>query len=156
MRNASGDRPVEITLRRAWDALSWRRRMALVVQLLRSSASSASQITPAKLEAMQQDDAMANILQELSAKWPEVPAIFFVSLLILICTVLQRVQEPAHRLATHGPRTCPHSMEKRSHSTNIRSCCSSRLQALALQVNAQAVACAALQGVLQACCLPLL
>lgn len=30
----TGDRPIEITLRRAWQALSWRRRFELAGQLL--------------------------------------------------------------------------------------------------------------------------
>jgi hypothetical protein len=34
-----GDRPVEITLQRAWDALSWRRRATLLAELARAAAA---------------------------------------------------------------------------------------------------------------------
>ena len=47
-----GDRPIEITLQRAWDALTWRRRAELAAAALRSAATPVPALDAAAVEAM--------------------------------------------------------------------------------------------------------
>ena len=65
----AGDRPIEVTLQRAWYALSWPRRLRLVWDLL---ASQPQQAHLAQLQAMPSEEAMSDVLQQLSAAYPEV------------------------------------------------------------------------------------
>lgn len=68
-----GDRPIEITLQRAWDALSWRRRAALAAELARGAwAARAATLDAAAVERLKDDDAVSLLFAQLSAAYPEV------------------------------------------------------------------------------------
>ena len=71
-----GDRPIEITLQRAWDALTWRRRAALGAALARGAAAAgrggAAALDEAAVEALKDDDAISLLFNQLSAEYPEV------------------------------------------------------------------------------------
>jgi hypothetical protein len=72
-----GDRPVEITLERAWEALSWRRRLelcaALVAPGLGGPAAGAAQpaLTRELLESFKCDDALSSFARQLGERYPE-------------------------------------------------------------------------------------
>lgn len=68
-----GDRPIEITLQRAWDALSWRRRALLAAELARGAwAARAATLDAAAVERLKDDDAVSLLFTQLSAAYPEV------------------------------------------------------------------------------------
>jgi hypothetical protein len=70
-----GDRPIEVTLRRAWDALSWRERVALAAELARGAGAGAgagdADALAAAVDALADDDsALAAMLAALSERYP--------------------------------------------------------------------------------------
>ena len=68
-----GDRPIEITLQRAWDALSWRRRRELAAALAAGALSVQRQaIDAAAIERLKEDDAVSLLFAQLSEAYPEV------------------------------------------------------------------------------------
>ncbi|KAG2453855.1 hypothetical protein HYH02_002062 [Chlamydomonas schloesseri] len=71
-----GDRPVEITLSRAWAALGpWPRRAALCSDLLRGAAGSPQQALSEELvERLKSDDAVGAFFKQLSSSYPELVA----------------------------------------------------------------------------------
>jgi pheromone shutdown protein TraB len=67
-----GDRPIEITLQRAWAALGTRQRVRLCWQLLRSAAATSSISLNAELvERLKQDDALTSLMATAAASYPE-------------------------------------------------------------------------------------
>ncbi|GFR52058.1 hypothetical protein Agub_g14580 [Astrephomene gubernaculifera] len=67
-----GDRPVEITLSRAWEALSLRRRAALCWELLRGAVGPQREALSEELvERLKSDDAVSAAFRELSTRYPE-------------------------------------------------------------------------------------
>lgn len=67
----AGDRPIEITLQRAWASLSWRQRLQ-VLNALWQSQGQAADISAEAVEAMKDDDVISSVLAEYSATFPEV------------------------------------------------------------------------------------
>ena len=67
----AGDRPIEITLQRAWASLSWRQRFQLLSALWQSQGQAAD-ISAEAVEAMKDDDVISSVLAEYSANFPEV------------------------------------------------------------------------------------
>ncbi len=65
-----GDRPIEITLQRAWAALSWRQRWQLL-RALWQSRGEAADVSADAVEAMKDDDVISSVLAEYSAAFPE-------------------------------------------------------------------------------------
>ena len=68
----AGDRPIEITLQRAWAALSWRQRWRLGRLVLAASAQPVEAPDTQALEAMKDDDVIASVLSQVSDAFPEV------------------------------------------------------------------------------------
>ncbi len=68
-----GDRPIEITLERAWEALSWRRRLQLCAELLAAPGlgSAQPQLTPELLESFKRDDVLSSFARQLGEQYPE-------------------------------------------------------------------------------------
>ncbi len=66
----AGDRPVEITLERMWAALSWRKRAAFLRALVAGGAPPGG--APSAAGAAGADDAVAAVIAQLSASFPEV------------------------------------------------------------------------------------
>ncbi|BDA45348.1 TraB domain-containing protein [Coccomyxa sp. Obi] len=66
-----GDRPIEITLQRAWAALSWRQRFQLLSALWQSRGQAAD-VSADAVEAMKDDDVISSVVAEYSAAFPEV------------------------------------------------------------------------------------
>lgn len=70
-----GDRPVEITLSRAWAALPPGRRLALCWELARGAAGEGKQALSEELvERLKSDDAVSAFFQQLSTSYPELVA----------------------------------------------------------------------------------
>ncbi|GBF95762.1 hypothetical protein Rsub_08198 [Raphidocelis subcapitata] len=70
-----GDRPVEITLRRAWDALGWRRRGALLGDLLRGAlAPLPPELSAELIESLKRDGAVSALFAQLGERYPELVA----------------------------------------------------------------------------------
>lgn len=68
-----GDRPIEITLQRAWDALSWQRRGELAAALAAGAVSvQQQQLDVAAIERLKEDDAVSLLFTQLSEAYPEV------------------------------------------------------------------------------------
>lgn len=68
-----GDRPIEITLQRAWDALSWQRRSELAAALAAGAVSvQQQQLDVAAIERLKEDDAVSLLFTQLSEEYPEV------------------------------------------------------------------------------------
>jgi pheromone shutdown protein TraB len=72
----AGDRPIEITLQRAWDALSWRRRAALAWAAARGAAAPVQAPDAAAVEAMKSDDVITAVLSQVADSYPEVCFVF--------------------------------------------------------------------------------
>ena len=68
----AGDRPIEITLQRAWAALSWQQRWRLGRLALAACARPVEAPDARALEAMQEDDVIASVLSQVSDAFPEV------------------------------------------------------------------------------------
>ena len=71
LNSAAGgrDRPIEVTLQRAWHALSWAQRLNLAWSLV-TSRPQASDLELLKESAS--EEAMADVLQSLSTQYPQV------------------------------------------------------------------------------------
>jgi hypothetical protein len=68
-----GDRPIEITLQRAWDALSWRQRARLARELAGGAlAAQQNALDAAAIEQLKDDDAVSLLFDQLSEAYPQV------------------------------------------------------------------------------------
>jgi pheromone shutdown protein TraB len=69
-----GDRPIEITLSRAWASLSWRKRLQLMLMLARAvwgrNADMAA-LDAASIERLKEDDAISMMYTAFSQQFPE-------------------------------------------------------------------------------------
>jgi pheromone shutdown protein TraB len=69
-----GDRPVEVTLRRAWDALTWRQRWALGAELAAGARGArgpgAAAAAAAAVERLKSDDAVSAMLASIGERYP--------------------------------------------------------------------------------------
>ncbi len=73
MQLVLGDRPIEITLQRAWDALSWRRRGELAAALAAGALSvQRHELDLAAIERLKEDDSVSLLFAQLSEAYPEV------------------------------------------------------------------------------------
>eukprot|EP00877_Chromochloris_zofingiensis_P011930 jgi/Chrzof1/6991/Cz02g06230.t1 len=67
-----GDRPIEITLQRAWEALSWQRRLRLCVDLVVGILTPLpANFGKEMVEQLKSDDALTALYNEVSAQYPE-------------------------------------------------------------------------------------
>ncbi|KAK2985096.1 hypothetical protein RJ640_022974 [Escallonia rubra] len=64
-----GDRPIEITLERAWSSLNWREKLTLVVSVLRG-ITSASDLSEQTLKESSSDDSNFQLYEQLSFSYP--------------------------------------------------------------------------------------
>ncbi|KAK7280001.1 hypothetical protein RJT34_25063 [Clitoria ternatea] len=64
-----GDRPIEITLQRAWKAMKWTEKLSLVTSVIRGIASS-SNISTNKLKEASSDDGTFQLYEQLSFSYP--------------------------------------------------------------------------------------
>ncbi|KAI5077960.1 hypothetical protein GOP47_0007784 [Adiantum capillus-veneris] len=65
-----GDRPIEITLRRAWEALDWVSRWKLTAFLLKGISSSKLDLSEERLQVLRSDDALSFVFSYLSEEFP--------------------------------------------------------------------------------------
>ena len=72
MWSLAGDRPIEITLQRAWQALTWPQRIKLLGLLLQSGSVDISQLNAEAVEALKDDDVITSAVAEYSQKFPQV------------------------------------------------------------------------------------
>ena len=70
--NHAGDRPIEITLQRAWQALTWPQRLRLLGLLLRSGSVDTSELNMTAVEALKDNDVITSVVAECSQKFPQV------------------------------------------------------------------------------------
>ena len=68
----SGDRPIEITLQRAWQALTWPQRLKLLGLLIQSGPVDPSELNAQAVEALKDDDIITSVVAEYSEKFPQV------------------------------------------------------------------------------------
>ena len=68
----AGDRPIEITLQRAWQALTWPQRLRLLGLLLQSGPVDPSELNAQAVEALKDDDIITSVVAEYSEKFPQV------------------------------------------------------------------------------------
>ncbi|KAL4419725.1 hypothetical protein ABPG75_006823 [Micractinium tetrahymenae] len=67
-----GDRPIEITLQRAWDALTWRQRWRLAAELADGLLSvQQGSLDEAAVERLKDDDAVSLLFNALSQQYPQ-------------------------------------------------------------------------------------
>ncbi|CAK8573567.1 unnamed protein product [Lathyrus sativus] len=64
-----GDRPIEITLQRAWKALNWTQKLSLL-RIVISGITSSSGISTNKLEKASSDDGTLQLYEQLSFSYP--------------------------------------------------------------------------------------
>ncbi|CAL5209561.1 unnamed protein product [Lathyrus oleraceus] len=64
-----GDRPIEITLQRAWKALNWTQKLSLL-RIVISGITSSSEISTNKLEKASSDDGTLQLYEQLSFSYP--------------------------------------------------------------------------------------
>lgn len=67
-----GDRPIEITVERVWSALGWKARLQLMRQLVTGLAASPPEVDGAQLKALEADDAVEMMTQQLTEAFPQV------------------------------------------------------------------------------------
>lgn len=72
MSACTGDRPIEITLQRAWQALTWPQRARLLGLLLQSRSVDTSELSAQAVEALKDDDVIESVVAEYSQKFPQV------------------------------------------------------------------------------------
>ncbi|KAL1342550.1 hypothetical protein HN51_029091 [Arachis hypogaea] len=65
-----GDRPIEITLQRAWKALKWSQKLSLVTSVIGGIASSTSDISANKLQEASSDDGTFQLYEQLGFAYP--------------------------------------------------------------------------------------
>ena len=66
-----GDRPIELTLQRAWQALTWKQKAQLAAAALRASFTRI-ELDADMVERMKNDDAVSAFSSALSSHYPEV------------------------------------------------------------------------------------
>lgn len=66
-----GDRPVEISLSRAWGALSWPRRAALLADLARGAMAPPQELSRELVERLKDDGAVGAMFEAMSSSYPE-------------------------------------------------------------------------------------
>ncbi|CAI8604546.1 unnamed protein product [Vicia faba] len=64
-----GDRPIEITLQRAWKALNWTQKLSLL-RIVINGITSSSEISTNKLEKASSDDGTLQLYEQLSFSYP--------------------------------------------------------------------------------------
>ncbi|KAB5532407.1 hypothetical protein DKX38_019077 [Salix brachista] len=64
-----GDRPIEITLERAWNSLKWKEKLSLVIAVVRGITSS-SDISKSSFKASSTDDGTFQLYKQLSFSYP--------------------------------------------------------------------------------------
>lgn len=70
-----GDRPIEVSLRRAWDTLSLRRRATLLFGLARAAVAPPTidgSLSPELVESLKTDSSVSAMLREFTTVYPEV------------------------------------------------------------------------------------
>lgn len=65
-----GDRPIEITLQRAWKSLRWDERFRFAVLVLHSTTDKNLDVSEESLQALKSDDALSAMFGELSSRFP--------------------------------------------------------------------------------------
>ena len=108
-----GDRPIEVTLRRAWERLSVRQKLEFVIMMWGAYTSQASEQSRDLLEALRKDDDAVNgMLVALSERFPELADAFIHERTYLNARVRAHIR---HRL--------PHTLHLYSldHSRLVRS-----------------------------------
>eukprot|EP00271_Cylindrocystis_brebissonii_P014514 TRINITY_DN35881_c0_g1_i1.p1 TRINITY_DN35881_c0_g1~~TRINITY_DN35881_c0_g1_i1.p1 ORF type:complete len:469 (+),score=64.02 TRINITY_DN35881_c0_g1_i1:152-1558(+) len=65
-----GDRPIEITLQRAWQVLSWREKTRLGVVLVQGATSRQLELGEEVVEALKQDDVLSSMFAKLGEEFP--------------------------------------------------------------------------------------
>ncbi|PIM97550.1 putative protein, contains TraB domain [Handroanthus impetiginosus] len=63
-----GDRPIEITLERAWNSLKWKEKLSLITSVIRGITS--SDLSKATLEEPRVDDSSFQLYEQLSFSYP--------------------------------------------------------------------------------------
>ncbi|CAK9221838.1 unnamed protein product [Sphagnum troendelagicum] len=65
-----GDRPIEITLQRAWDALRWDESLRLAMTFIQAMTASNLDASEETLEALRTDDALSAMFKEMGHRFP--------------------------------------------------------------------------------------
>jgi len=65
-----GDRPIEITLQRAWDALRWDESLRLAMTFIQAMTTSNLDASEETLEALRTDDALSAMFKEMGHRFP--------------------------------------------------------------------------------------
>ncbi|KAJ7524629.1 hypothetical protein O6H91_17G014600 [Diphasiastrum complanatum] len=65
-----GDRPIEITLQRAWEALSWGEKLGFASMLIQGMTTSNIDASEKVFQALQADDALSVMFAEISYRFP--------------------------------------------------------------------------------------
>ncbi|PIA49657.1 hypothetical protein AQUCO_01300432v1 [Aquilegia coerulea] len=65
-----GDRPVEITLERAWNSLKWKEKLGLVVSVFRGITSPSSDKSQSNLKVLETDENPFQLYEKLSVSFP--------------------------------------------------------------------------------------
>ncbi|XP_034711703.1 traB domain-containing protein isoform X1 [Vitis riparia] len=63
-----GDRPIEITLERAWNSLEWNERLSLVISVIRGITS--SELSTNEMKGLSTDDSTFQLYDQLSVAYP--------------------------------------------------------------------------------------
>ncbi|KAK9147712.1 hypothetical protein Scep_006469 [Stephania cephalantha] len=65
-----GDRPIEITLERAWNSLKWNEKVTLIVAVVRGITSSPSDVSESNLKDQAMEDNSFQLYERLSLSFP--------------------------------------------------------------------------------------
>ncbi|XP_064942305.1 uncharacterized protein LOC104000464 isoform X2 [Musa acuminata AAA Group] len=65
-----GDRPIEITLERAWSSLTWSEKVRLVLSLFRGISSSSSELPESNMKDQEMDGSPYKLYESLSVSYP--------------------------------------------------------------------------------------
>ncbi|KAJ8477488.1 hypothetical protein OPV22_021215 [Ensete ventricosum] len=65
-----GDRPIEITLERAWSSLTWSEKVRLVLSLFRGISSSSSELPKSNMKDQEMDGSPYKLYESLSVSYP--------------------------------------------------------------------------------------
>ncbi|KAF9617198.1 hypothetical protein IFM89_035080 [Coptis chinensis] len=65
-----GDRPIEITLERAWKSLNWNEKLGLVVSVFRGITAQSSDISTSKFKDLEKDESPFRLYEKLSITYP--------------------------------------------------------------------------------------
>lgn len=63
-----GDRPIEITLERAWNSLEWNEKLSLVISVIRGITS--SELSTNEMKGLSTDDSTFQLYDQLSVAYP--------------------------------------------------------------------------------------